>query len=362
VVIHKPSLLRSVPGNRKNGDGESGAVGKGANAQQSTDLDPSSHQNLTQNLTKKRHNTPPTPIRPNGKRISDDDMGQYIQGMSQKPDQGPSAKQAWADAIIYYRDDQDAIEQVVEEYKLGDTNGGASFGMEKREEQEPADKEGNLRRMVENKVHKSMSMYELVVEEISTSKLKTCAKDILKNIASRTGDVNSIPRKYAKFERYCVRNFRTILPAYKIMLRCRNGIKQRANIRSGPGNEMNGEKEILVDTTGSIRQESVEEASKIVFNILRYKSKSFHRQDAKKTIEEDSALGHLNLLSNTIHNLTAGIVQDEYQMSTQKKVIESFGPLVPLEECQKQHQYRDPIQVVHRLDCETSGCHGICTE
>lgn len=143
--------------------------------------------------------------------------------------------------------------------------------------------------------------------------LKSNAIHILARLAAKSDNiVKSISRKGGAFRKYVSKNVKTILPH---LMMSRKDMNTSAKFDSN--------------------RITIEEASKIAFDVLNRKSHSIHHEKSlsHRTKDEDSALGQLKLL---------------VAANGKKHTIKQYGNLHPVNQ-------QDPIHVVHRLDCETSG-------
>ena len=230
IVVHKPSLLRSVPGTRK-----------------------------------ENHNAD----------ISSDDGGASKNNPIDNVPKIATGQEAWTEAMLYYQDEEIRENAVACEI------------------QKNRDKAKHL-----------------------DAKLMINVKLLLKNLAAKPKKaIKSIPRRKHAFEKYVTRNAKTILPH---LLR-----KNNASTSNNDGGDASANELILM----------MKEASYVAFDILKRKSISILdiHLASKKTKDEESALGQINLL-----------------FKTSDDIKKEYGEIHP------GNQY-GPIHVVHRLDCETSG-------
>ena len=227
VVLKKPSLLRSVPGNIKSCD--------------------------------------------------------HSEEAPSQPSASPRIQQAWFEAIRYYNDklkaDQ-AVNQVTSKFS-----------------KKPMQSDSGHLKCICN------------------------AQLLLNRLASKSDSaVSSIPRRNQTFKGYISRNIKTILPHLMTKKNGRTGIHTNANTNSNGDNA---------------NQIMMEEVSQIAYEVLSCKALSINMQQtlSKRTIEEDSALGQLQLLAH---------------VTGDANIFNLYGKLLPV-------PHQEPLHVVHRLDCETSG-------
>ena len=143
--------------------------------------------------------------------------------------------------------------------------------------------------------------------------LKTNAIQILTRLAAKSDNtLKSISRKKGAFQKYVSKNVKTILPHL---------MSKRDDTNSKSKYRLNCSK--------------IEDASNIAFEVLKRKSHLLKQETSAlySTRDEDSALGQLQLLNAASNN---------------EKICKLYGHLHPV-------TFQDPIHVVHRLDCETSG-------
>ena len=164
-------------------------------------------------------------------------------------------------------------------------------------------------------------------DSVSTSldrrSLKANTEQVLERLSTKPVNIlKSISRKGGSFQKYIAKNVKTILP--HLMANKNDG---SIKLRSADTNRI-----------------MIEEVSKVAFNILKRKSQSLYdtKSSSHRTKDEDSALGQLKLLRAAINMVIANENQDVIQKYVQG------AQLQPINE-------NDPIRVVHRLDCETSG-------
>jgi 23S rRNA-/tRNA-specific pseudouridylate synthase len=145
------------------------------------------------------------------------------------------------------------------------------------------------------------------------NELKNNAIQILTRLAAKPENtLKSISRKKGAFQKYVSKNVKTILPHL---------MSKRDDTNSKSKYRLNCSK--------------IEDASNIAFEVLKRKSHSLKQELSTlySTRDEDSALGQLQLLNAASNN---------------EKICKLYGHLHPV-------TFQDPIHVVHRLDCETSG-------